>query len=287
MTDGDTRIGIEVLGASLYGARVEYGTGRPEVTVLTTIETGEAAEHQLLQGGRVAVSVADDRVIVKPLSLSANSGDIMTRARFEMSQSALEDENRFLFDIIPTAIENRFVGLMLRRELLDREPGWLRGEEHMPALAAPRYRMRAAALAEGYLGFCRQTGGDFVCLADFTGRSVSMALIYRGKTVDLIGIPVGGGELSSTEDCRTVAAELKTLLSYKKASLFQSGITTPMSRMVALGENFGQSLKTALENQFSIEVTTPAVNTGFFKAGVDPGDVPAERYLVALGLTAN
>ncbi len=286
MNDHQIKIGIDFRGDLFYVARVDYGAERPEVKALVRLEKQHLGEHHLLDGGQLILSVPDADVILKRLNLNGSSDDIELRARFELVHAVMEDENRFYFDVIATGRESRYLGLIMRKERLENSLFELL-DDRRSFFAGAAYRMRAAALADGYINFCRLTGGDLICLADFHRQSASIAFVYRNKIIDLSQISLKRFDIATTKGVEKMSVELKTLVNFKVAALFDEGVTTPLSAMLVSGEGMtGQAIET-MKRYFSLELTTPAVNSGFFNSQADLTDVPLEKYLVALGLAAN
>jgi hypothetical protein len=276
---------VDVRDGLFYAARIEHHTGRQEVLELACLEYGQVGDSRLLQGGDVLVSVPDELVLVKKVSIAAGN-DIDTEARFELAQTLPEDEDQYFFDILGTGRDGRFLGLAVRRDRLNDYTG------ELPGVAAGTNGpagciMRAAALAAGYVGFCRKPGGDLICLADFVESAVSLAFLYQNATMDLCHLPVRKVDLDSSAAMEKLAIELKTLVNFKTASLFSEGITTPLSTMIVSGDCITDDAINTLKKFFAIDINHPVINTGFFSSQADLVSVPLEKYLVALGLAAN
>lgn len=223
---------------------------------------------------------------MKHLKLDDESGEIEARARFELSQCVLDDADQFLFDVIPAGMANRYLGLIWRKDNGDRLLNQF-GEETGERLADSGFQLRAAALADGYIKFCRPAGGDFVCLVDFAERAVSMAFVHKSGIADLACLPAMQAGLDSPRELEKAAVEIKTLAAYRINSLFADGVTTPLSSLLVSGQGCGDEVLAALGKYFSVEIARPRLNTGFISAETNHSDNPVEQYLVALGLTAN
>jgi hypothetical protein len=285
VSGGHTRIGVDVRDGLVYTARVEHHPGRQEVLELACLEYGQVGDSRLLQEGEVLVSVPDELVLVKKVSVGAGN-DFDTEARFELAQTLPEDEDQYFFDILGTGRDGRFLGLAVRRDRLDDYTSGLPGVS-AGTNGPTGCIMRAAALAAGYVGFCRKSGGDLVCLADFVESAVSLAFLYQNATMDLCHLPLRKSDPNSSTGGEKLAIELKTLVNFKTASLFSEGITTPLSAMIVSGDGITDEVTNTLKKFFAIDIDRPAVNTGFFSSQADLASVPLEKYLVALGLAAN
>ncbi|UCE24799.1 MAG: hypothetical protein JSU74_01750 [Candidatus Zixiibacteriota bacterium] len=285
MSENLIRIGIDSRGDLYYVARVEQQPGRHEVKALIRLEQEHLGQHHLLTGGELVLSIPDELVMIKKLRISGDD-EVDLKARFEMVQALPDDESQYLFDIIRSGLEGHFVGLAARR---DRLADYKARVESIGngAAAGSRCKMRAAALAMGYTGFCRKSGGDLVCLADFQPSSVSLVFLYQGAVVDLAYLRPGTHDPSSTGAFEKIAMELRTLVNFKTAGLFSDGITTPLSCMIVSGDHVTDEAISLLRKSFSIDINRPLINTGFFSGQSDLTSVPLEKYLVALGLAAN
>ncbi|MEW6411373.1 MAG: hypothetical protein AB1483_02740 [Candidatus Zixiibacteriota bacterium] len=286
MSESQIKIGVDFRGDLFYVARVDYSGGRPEVKALFRLEKQHLGQHHLLEGGQLILSVPDSEIILKRLNLNGSAGDIETRARFELVHTLMEDEDRFYFDIIPTGKESAYLGLILRKERLESFLDKLL-DQRRSFFAQSGYRTRAAALADGYINFCRLTGGDLICLADFMGQSASMAFVYRNKIIDLTHMSLKRFDLTTTAGVGKMCVELKTLVNFKVAALFNEGISTPLSAMLLSGDTVTEQDSQIMKRYFPVEIITPTVNSGFFNGQADLTDVPLEKYIVALGLAAN
>lgn len=285
MSENQTRIGIDLRGDLYYVARIEHHPGRHEVKALLRLEHQHLGEHHLLSGGDLVLSIPDELVVVKKLNVGGDD-DINLRAQFELVQSLPEDESQYLFDLIQSGLDNRFVGLAIRRDQLNDHRARLNGIGTGDTNGS-RCQMRAAALAMGYTGFCRKSGGDLVCLADFQQSSISLAFLYQHAITDLAHLPLGRHDLTCPAGFEKIAIELKTLVNFRTAALFSDGITTPLSCMIVSGDHVTDDAIASLRKSITVDINRPMINTGFFSSQSDLTSVPLEKYLVALGLAAN
>ncbi len=266
-------------------ARIDHHTGRQEVKALLRLERQHMGEHHLLRGGQAVLSIPDKDVIVKRLTVNGED-DIEMRARFELAQILPYGETDYFFDIADSGLEDRLIGMAVRKTRLNDYINALLGQQK-ETLPDTDYLMRSAALANGYTEFCRRFGGDLLCLADLTESAVSLAFLYQNKMVDLCHLPLGKFDLAAPVGFEKMAMELKTLVNFKTSSLFSEGVTTPLSGLVISGDRVSDDLIEKLQKYFAIDISRPAINSGFFSSQADLASVPLEKYLVALGLAAN
>jgi len=283
LSENHTKIGIDYRGGLFYVARIDHGTGRHEVKALLRLEKQHLGDHHLLQGGQLILSLADENVLVKRLQLD-NDDDLLVQ--FELAQTLPDQSTDYYFDSVTSGLERQVIGLAVRRDRLREYVATILGDR-AAIFSDARYQMRAAALAAGYLNFCRRTGGDLVCLADFTPASASLAFTYQGMVVDVCHLPLAKFDLALLESSARMAVEMKTLVNFRCAALFSEGITTPLSSLIVSGETVTNGLIKNIQSMFTIDISRPAINTGFISSQADLTGVPLENYVVALGLAAN
>lgn len=283
MNDPEIRIGIDYRDGLFYVARVDHRSGRPEVKALVRFERDHFGAHALLEGGTTIFSVPDDKVVTKRLAISENGRDVNLKVRFELTQTILEDESQFYFDVIPTAKQNCYLGLMIRKEQLQAELKHLLNSQQSRFDNA-HHLMRGIGLARGYIGFCRRSGGELVCLADFNDRLLSLAFLYREQLIDLTHMRLDKFDLTTTSGLEKIAIELKTVINYRVSMLFAEGITVPLSALLLAGDRADRNTIGILRKYFSIETELPSINPGFFSNPATLAEIPLEKYLVALGL---
>ena len=280
------RIGIDRRGDRYYAARVESGTGRVQIKALFRFDDSPMEDHQLFEGGQIAVAVPDSQVIVKKLRLDTEPADFRLRAGFELSQLLMEDERNLLVDSIDTGRSGQFLGLAIRREVFQRATLQTLGH-HFNGTKEVEGRMRAAALADGYLKFCKPVGGELIGLVDFCGPEISLVFLFRSKVVDLSHVLSNKFDLSTPQGLEKAAIELKTIINFKMASFFHDGISLPLSTLIVIGDGIDDTARKLLEPYFPTDVRSAEINTGFLPESYNAGAVPIEKYLVSLGLAAN
>jgi hypothetical protein len=279
-----TVVGIDRRGNSCYAVRVSESTGRPEVHSVVCYENDHFPENFLSDHDRVVLSVPDDQVQVKSLCLNHSDPiDICERARFELTQSLLESESEFSFDFLISEESDRLLGLIYRSHRLEE----LQSEYGVDNLSEVSYLIRAAALGRGYLAYAREVPGELVALVDFDGRLASICLIYRRRIVELAHIVSGPLDHASEEEQSRLAAELRTVLNFKLATLANQGISLPLSELLLSGTGTDNRLRDMLQPHFPTGVGKPELNTGYFGEKVATEEVRLSNYLVALGLIVN
>ena len=303
MTSNQTAMGIDYRSGRYYMARVRRDASERKVTALVTVTESELKEHQTLEGEDIIFSVPDNEVVVKNLHLSQGGRwDTDLLARFELSQSLLDNENEFCVATLSTGKLNRRLGLVTRRWNLEELTDSLFSTLN-PAALSLKYEMRAIALGKGYLNFCHPEQGELVCLADFGDNVASICFISGGKIIDLAHLPFSQFDrsgrhwpapdgpslpgLNSEPELKKIAVEFKTVVNFRLPSLFEEGVTPPLSALIVSGDGRGSPVKSALEQHFQVAVTAPRIDKQFLQKEPKAIEDPLEDYLVAIGLTVN
>lgn len=281
-----TRIGIDRENGHFLVARIDDSSGRIMVEQLTTMQNGGLPGNEILSGGKLVSCVPDSDVIVRPVYLpNVSIADDDSPARFELAMSMLEPEDTFAFRIIPTGLDFRYLGLVFRRERLADLDNSI-GVGHIDGYPSDGYQSRAVALGQGYLAFCRRHPGELLCIVDLDKAGTSICFIFREHVVSVGHLPACDGDLSDDKSVRRLAVELKTVINFRLMSLASDGISVPMSVLILTGEDVDERVRKIFGELFPSGVVEPQINRSFLGENVT-ADIPAERYLVALGLVAN
>ncbi|TET93691.1 MAG: hypothetical protein E3J26_05910 [Candidatus Zixiibacteriota bacterium] len=295
MTSNRITMGIDYRSGRYYTARVRQEASERKVTALVTATESELKEHQALEGEDIIFSVPDNEVVVKNLRLSqADKWNTDLLARFELSQSLLDDENEFCFATLSIGQPNRCLGLVTRRRNLEQLTGSLLSSLN-PAALLPKYEMRAIALGKGYLNFCHPEQGELVCLADFGDNVASICFMSGGNIIGLAHLPRGQFDLSgpaltglnSEPGLKKMAVEFKTVVNFELPSLFKEGVAPPLSALIVSGDGSDSPVKSALGQHFQVPVTAPRIDKRFLQKEPAVVEGTLEDYLVAMGLTVN
>ena len=303
MTSSQTAMGIDYRSGRYYMALVRQDASERKVTALVMATASELMEHQALEGEDIIFSVPDDKVVVKNLRFSqADKWNTDLLARFERSQSRLDDENEFCFATLSTGQSNRRLGLVTRRRNLEQLTDSLFSSLN-PAALSPKYEMRAVALGKGYLNFCHPEQGELVCLADFGDNVASICFVSGSNIIGLAHLPLSRFDrsgrhwpapdgpaltgLNGEPGLKKMAVEFKTVVNFELPSLFEEGGTPPLSALIVSGDGSDSPVKSALEQHFQVPVTAPRIDGRFLGEDAAAVEAPLENYLVAMGLTVN
>jgi hypothetical protein len=271
-------VGIDRRGAAWCVARVSEDKGRPDIRSLVRKSQSEYTELTDTGELRVIIAAPDRDVTVKSFLLAATDpGEASDRSGFELASSLLDDPALFDFEYRRTAIQDRVLGLAYRKDRLT---------ELVPDNGVATFKMRAAALADGYAIFCRPEPGDLIGLADVSGGMMSLALVYKSQAAMLMHLSCATSDMNSEIDTSRLAIELKTIVNFKLSALADQGVSVPLGRLVLSGEESTEILEQSLKPLFPCGVARPQFNMGYL-SGIDSGfESPSlENYLVALGLT--
>jgi len=282
--DKKIRIGIDSRGDLYYVARVQHMTGRPEVRTLARFEASHVTGHHLLVDAGLVFAVSDSNVLRKNLHFpGVGQYDPEMLVNFEMTQSLIEREHNFCFDTVLFSNDNRFIGLAVRKEHLDNLSKPFLSCETDDSTEC-HFMVRAKALGMGYITYCRSEVGEFVCLADFANKEVSICFVFRNQISGLTYLPTDKLDLESKTGLDKMAVEFKTILNFELVRHREQGISIPLSALVLSGDIADDRIKTTLQKYFTTKISSPEISGGFFPDPQKMKGIPLERYLVALGL---
>ncbi len=283
MNNNSITIGIDNRDGTYFVARVDQTKGRPDIKALIRFDEEHFNGHHLLEGNRIVVSIPDNQIMIKYVRLpSFDNADL--KVRFELETALGETPENYLFDIIPTKLDNYYLGLTVRKALthtLIKPFVQQNGDINFSTGGT----MRAAALARGFLTYCQQSGGEFGAIVDFGNRTASIAFYYKQQIVDLCGLPLETNYFNDTDAYQKVIIELKTLLNFKLAALQENGISIPLSKIFVISEFLDEKMIETLQKNLKIEIARPEIHTGFISEQNKNHEIPLDKYLVALGLT--
>ena len=286
MTSSRTSMGIDYRCGRYCAARVRQDASGRKVTDLTT-GAQSGLRHQGVEGGDVIFSIPDNEVIVKNLHLSqGDRWNFNLCARFELSQSLLDDENEFCFAALSTGHPNRCLGLAARRCTLERLTAPLFSSLNAAALS-PKYELRAVALGKGCLNFCHPEPGELICLADFSGDAASICFVLEGGIIGVAYLPTIRFDLDTEPGLEKMAVEFKTVINFRLPSLFEEGAVPPLSALIISGDGLDSPVKPALEQRFRVAVSAPRIDRQLLEGEPAAMEEPLEDYLIAMGLTVN
>ncbi len=286
MTSQQIITGIDCRFGRYYVAQVKRDSSERKVTALMTAGESSLREKLALEGTDVVFAVPDNRVVVKNLRLRDTARwDADLLAQFELSQSLLDDEAEFCFATLSTGSRDHRLGLVTRQRNLAEITDPL-----LPSSAAamlPKYKMRAVALGKGYIAFCHAEQGGLVCLVDFRNDVASISFVLEGNILDVAGLAIGQFNPDTECGLKTIAAELKTVVNFRMASLLEGEEKLPLSTLLISGCTGNSPIRTVLEHHFQIPVMPPRINKRWLAESPALTGTALEDYLIAMGLTVN
>ncbi|MFH1372314.1 MAG: hypothetical protein ABII79_00740 [bacterium] len=285
MTDPRLSVGVDLRRDGCYLARVQHDGNGYSVVSLDKCKESELEAH-LGHGIEVVVlSVPDEQVLVRSFRLDRTSrwdSDLLTR--FELSRSLLDDDNEFSLVGQPAG-NGRHLGLAVRcrqlQQLADLFP--FLSDSHVDSL---RFEMRAVALARAYRCFCRVTPGELVGLADFGRETVSLCFLRGEDIIDVTGIRAGPSHCDGDRELRKMAAEFKTVVNFRLATLQDNDRSPLLSSLLITGVATDSPVVSILEDHFSKAVRRPQINPAFLKETSLPEGGAAD-FLIAMGLAVS
>jgi len=282
----DRRTGIDHRGGGLFAVSLRNDAGRVVVDRFEANLGSLDERRDLVQDGTVGIAVPGQLVMVKRVQIEGSfAGSLTDRVHFELAQSLLESENEFYFDYLAVDAENRYLGMIVRREhiaeMVERYSlGSLQADHRLS------FQARAVALGKGYLAFCSSQDNDLTALVDLAGAAASVCFIYHRRIVDIAALPIEY-TLSGESDRERFAVDLKTLVNYRLSRLFDMGVSVPLGKLLLSGDTTDDALFRKAESYFPAGVDRPGMLEGYFSTCAESARESLPLYLVALGLTVN
>ncbi len=283
MTEPFSTVGIDCRDDEWRIARVRHDGGRPTIEQLQRCTTDQLGACEAIRSDRVALAVPDHRALVKTLHLNGG-GDRSPLAAFEMAQAVLADETAYVFDAYPSGLGGLTIGSAIRREILD-ETVIAPFQHAAGSDLTPSPMLRSIALGRGYVTFAAPESGDLIALADLACDPIPLCLIHGGRPVSVGHLAADRFDITEDQGRERLAIELKTVISFKLAALFDDGLTRPLSALLIAGAADDSPMRATLERYFSLPVAVPRLNTGFL-ADPEKADPAGGDFLAALGLAS-
>ena len=280
-----TRIGIDPRGTRMLVACVTAGeNGDHECSVDSRAIDAPA---ELVAASSVTIAVPDHEVAAKALHVPpSNSLDLLARTSFELSQSVLESPELFQFDAVPTAIHDRYLGLIYRRERLRQLKLRLLADRNGSA-PEPRFLMRAVALGRGYGQFAESDSDGLVCLVDMAAGTVSLCFLHNRTIIAVAHLAAGALESGDSRSIRAFGVDLKSLINYHCAGCAQHGLSIPLSAVVMCGGLAEPAILDSIASLFSARVVMPQIRSGGVHFECSDESIRFSDCMAALGLTVN
>ena len=234
MTEPSSTIGVDRRRREWLIARVRRDSGRPTIEQLQRFDHASLTECEHLRTNEpVVLAIPDDQALVKSIHLDG-TGDRTRRATFEMAQAILADESEFVFDSYPTALDNLTIGAAIRRSVLTEEviEPFTRAIDQS---STPAALLRAIALGRGYAAYAVPEGGELTALVDLGADPVSLCFVHNGRPTAIGWLAASRYDLAEEQGRERLAVELKTVINFKLSTLFEDGLTLPLSGLVGGG----------------------------------------------------
>lgn len=283
MNDTNIQIGLDPRGKTVYAARVETNSGRPEIKALVRFDSNRLENHKLLDGGKRIIAIDDRLTYTHRIHMDDRSGDIKAKVGLELISMLHDDPANYYFDYAEGDTESTLFGVALRKKTYTSLLEQL--FENRDTIDIQSGRLRSLGLVQGYRKFCRPVGGDLICLLDLTGDSILLVFLHKNRLLDISTLAGDKYDLSQQADQKKLVVELKTILNYKISSFFEEGITVPLSHLVCSGEDIDEHMFGLLRNSFKVAVSRPELNSGYLQMNRENNPPLFGNYLVALGLT--
>ncbi len=279
------RTGIDIIGEDCLSARVRVENSVLKILSVSRISGTEMTNALKTETGVVVLSVPDESVIFKIVSLPQNSTDNQEKVvQFELKCMLLEKPVEFCYDIIQTDQHARLLAVIARKEKLEQiwKSVYLAEEN---GIHPEGFLARSIALGRGFLNFCTNSIDRMVCLADFARDRVSLCFVLRKSIMAPASFDRSQFDLESEWDLSRIAAELKTIINFKLSELADRGINISLSKLIICGGKLTELKKLMIASRLMVPMEEPIFNRAMMDSSVIESELPLSDYLVSLGLT--
>jgi len=279
------RTGIDIIGTDCLSARVSTVDSAPKILSVARFAGTEMTHALQSETGAVVLSIPDESVIFKNVSLPQNSTDHREKlAQFELKRMLLEKPEEFCCDIIQTDQPARLLAIVARKEQL--EQIW---KSVYPAegngIHPEGFLARSIALGRGFLQFCTNDTDRLVCLADFACDRVSLCFVLGKSIMAPASFDRSQYDLESDLSLARIAAELKTIINFKLSELADRGINITLAKLIICGGQLSELKKLMVASRLKVPTEEPFFNRDMLDSPVIESESSLPNYLVSLGLT--
>jgi len=248
------------------------------------LEIGPNSDSQALfeNDCELYFSVPETDAIIKRVSLPESMAlEPRQTALFEFSATLIDPPDSYYMDVYDLNGDTEKLTVGYNRNCVDEKIGDLTDRFIKPS----GFRLRSLALADGYRYFCQPEGGELICLLDISETIGSYCFLWDNYPTHPGLLYNGRNSLSNeiNKDSR-FAIDLAATLQFQQATLFSSGRSVPLSRILVTGSAVEDALMDQIESLMNVTTTYPSMkNSAFSPEAIND----AGRYLVGLGLTAD
>jgi hypothetical protein len=275
---GSIRYGADLVDDKIRIVRLSSLTGRNVIDLIDDNPADIILDRDVQRSGDLYVSIAEKDALIKSLKVpSGQNLDPDKLALFEFGTSLLDSSDNYFFEVIRQNGSSRCLVVAYNRDSVEKEFDHLENCFMKPT----GFRLRALCLAKGYLNYCRQEGGELLCLLDLSGNLVSYCFL-RNQNMIMAGAIT---EIVSGDDnLNNFLIDFKATVQYELTVLFDHGYSLPLSLVVLSGSSASLSLAEQIEAELGVRTLLPSVKPALFRPEVLDD---SHKFLVSLGLTTD
>ena len=279
------RTGIDVVGADYLSAKVSTVDSAPKILSVSRFAGTEMSKALQSETGAVVLSVPDESVIFKNVSLPQNSTDHRNKlAQFELKRMLLERPEEFCCDFIQTDQPARLLAIVARKERLEQIWNAIHPVEEN-GIHPEGFLARSIALGRGFLQFCTNDTDRLVCLAEFARDRVSLCFVLGKNIMAPASFDRSQYDLESESELSRIAAELKTIINFKLSELADRGINITLAKLIICGGQLSELKKLMVASRLKVPTEDPFFNRDMMSSSAIESESSLSDYLVSLGLT--
>jgi hypothetical protein len=274
------RIGLDFQSNAILLAQIDQAQNQP-IQKLEIFSMQGLSIRRFGQEDEVIVSVLDNLFMVKRCSsLSGGPSAPLRRLEFELKHMLLDNTGEYVYETIENNWKNdKSVTALIRLGTFRKAV-----ESQFPELSLLsqlHFGARSIALGRGFLSYAEQSTDRLYCLLDTTAPTAALAIVHCNQLLDIASLSTDHLRTGTTIGLQYFAAELKTVIDFRRQLLPSALEKAPLIVLLTAGEN----ILTVLRERLHTEVDIPSINEtmiprSFFPAGTTPAS-----FLIALGLT--
>jgi len=274
------KYGADLIGSKLYLSALTISGEKKTVDLFLEVNTSEGEKQPFENNSEIYFSADSSEALVKRIKVPPLEGlESEKIALFELQTFLLDESERYYKETYKLDHRPEFLAVAYSREKIDSKMNLLRN-----FLPNPKgFKQRALALYEGFKHFCRNEGGEMICLADFGREEITLCFVENGQPVatDFLRIQDTREEWDS-ELPSDILIDLTAILKYQSSLLFQAGFSVPLSTIVISGNKSGEELVLQIQKNTRIKAVLPKMKNELFAPELAG---KAHKFLVSIGLT--
>jgi len=277
--------GIDAVGADYLTAQVEKSDSIVRVLALSKIAAGEISRSLLSDNGEIVLSVPDNEVTIKNLTIPQKYHNRRSDAvRFELQNALLDEPAGFCYDMVETTESSQIMTIIARREKLEANSCVIQiGED--TKIEPAGFVARSIALGRGFIQFCSNDTERLVGLVDLGTKRAALTFVLGNRIIATANFDRTQFDASSESGFAKLTAELKTIINFKLNELNNKGVNLSLARLIITGSVLDRMQKEAIAVRLEVQLEEPIFDRVLTDKPLIESNISLSDFLVPLGLT--